>query len=128
MVYYGAEQDKAKYDAATEGYEERVWDILNEFRIEISRSRRLVSEKVYEDLRSLYQYVAWEIDPKIREIIKKGDFDKQMMEEATVLSERFATEVSQRIDDEIDRLASELGLKVRTPAKVLGRRKSLQNN
>ena len=48
VVYYGAQENRERYDLARRQYDEKVWDILNEFRAEISRSRRLVSERAYE--------------------------------------------------------------------------------
>ena len=44
VAYYSAQGNAEHFDLAKKQYEESVWDILNEFRAEISRSRRLVSE------------------------------------------------------------------------------------
>lgn len=113
VVYYGAEESKERFDDAAKEYDDGVWEILNEFSREISRSRRLVSEKAYQELRSLYDYIVRDIDPKISAINKRGELNRKTVEESEQLSVRFSSEVTQRIDDEIDRLASELDLKVR---------------
>jgi hypothetical protein len=113
VVYYGSEKSKERYEIARKEYDDSVWDILNEFRTEISRARRLVSEQAYEELQSLYDYIVRDIDRKISDIIKREELDAKSVQESSDLGPRFSLEVSQRIDDAIDRLASELGLKVK---------------
>jgi hypothetical protein len=110
VVYYGAQQNMKRYDLARKQYDESVWDILNEFRAEISRSRRLVSERAYERLDSLYEYVVHDIDVKISDIILMDELDVKKSKE---IAERFSVEVSKKLDDAIDDLASELNLKVK---------------
>ena len=109
VVYYGAQENTERYDLARKQYDESVWDILNEFRAEISRSRRLVSERAYERLDSLYHYVVHDIDVKISDIIRTEELDIKKSRE---MAERFSVEVSKKLDDAIDDLASELKLKV----------------
>lgn len=109
VVYYGAQENTERYDLARKQYDESVWDILNEFRAEISRSRRLVSERAYERLDSLYHYVVHDIDVKISDIIRTEELDIKKSRE---MAERFSAEVSKKLDDAIDDLASELKLKV----------------
>jgi hypothetical protein len=110
VVYYGAQENPERYDLARKQYEEEVWDILNDFRTEISRSRRLVSERDYERLDSLYEYVVHDIDVRISDVIRA---DKLDVEKSGEIAERFSVEVSKKLDDAIDDLASELNLKVK---------------
>ena len=110
VVYYGAQQNTEHYSLAKKQYEENVWDILNEFRTEISRSRRLVSEHAYERLDSLYKYVVLDLDVRITDVIRA---DKLDIEKSRAIAERFSVEVSKKLDDAIDALASELNLKVK---------------
>jgi len=58
-----------RYELAKKRYDEEVWDILNKFRSEISRSRWLASEHAYEKLDSLYDYVVHDLDMQISNII-----------------------------------------------------------
>lgn len=109
VVYYGAQENMERYDLARKQYDESVWDILNEFRAEISRSRRLVSEHAYKRLDSLYNYVVHDIDVKMSDIIRTDELDSEKSRE---IAERFSVEVSKKLDDAIDDLASELNLKV----------------
>jgi hypothetical protein len=108
-AFLGSEKNIERYDLARKQYDENVWDILQEFRAEISRSRRLVSEGAFERLNSLYSYVVYDLDQKISAIIKKEELDVKKSEE---LAERFSEEVSKKFDDAIDDLASELNLKI----------------
>jgi hypothetical protein len=110
VVYYGAENNVERYDLAKKEYDEKVWDILNQFREEISRSRRLVSEQAYEHLDSLYKYVVHDLDAQISDIIRAKMIDVKKSED---IAERFSVEVSRKLDDAIDDLASELNLKVK---------------
>ena len=110
VVYYGSEKNMERYDLARKQYDESVWDILQDFRAEISRSRRLVSENAFEKLNKLYGYVVYEIDQEISDLIKMEELD---VERAIEIAQRFSEEVSKRLDDAIDDLASELNLKIR---------------
>jgi hypothetical protein len=110
VVYYGAQQNAERYEVARKQYDDEVWDILNDFRTEISRSRRLVSERAYERLNALYEYVVHDLDMQISEIIRAETLDAAKSGE---IAERFTVEVSKKLDDAIDDLASELNLKVK---------------
>ena len=110
VVYYGSRSDKERYDAARKLYEESVWALLNEFRTEISRSRRLVSERAFQNLNGLYDYVVHDLDPKITDLISKDIVDVQGCHE---IANRFSKEVSTKLDEALNDLASELHLKIR---------------
>jgi RNAse (barnase) inhibitor barstar len=109
VVYYGAQENAERYNIARKQYEESIWDILNEFRTEISKSRRLVSERAYEKLDSLYDYIVGDIDVKITALIRRKRIESG---ESSEIADRFSKEVSKKLDDAIDDLASELKLKV----------------
>jgi hypothetical protein len=110
VVYYGAQGNKGRYQAARKEYDESVWDILNEFRTKISESRRLVSERAYEKLNSLYDYIVGDVDLKLSALMNKKEIDAGI---SSALADRFSNEVSRRLDDELNDLASELHLKVK---------------
>jgi hypothetical protein len=109
VVYYASGKNKKLYQTAKTEYNEKVWDVLDEFRVVISRSRRLVSERAYEDLCLLYKYVVHDLDRKVSDII---EMDVPNINEALELGSRFSKEVSQKLDDEIDSIADEMELKV----------------
>ena len=111
VVYYCALNNHKRYEIARTQYEDSVWEILNTFRTEISRSRRLVSEGAFQKLNSLYDYVVHDIDNKVSVLIADDKFD---IEGCSQMATRFSREVSEKLDDALNELASELQLKVRS--------------
>ncbi|HEX5314578.1 MAG TPA: hypothetical protein VFX38_06725 [Gammaproteobacteria bacterium] len=107
VVYYGTGDDTDRYAAASAAYEERVWKMLDGFRTEISKSRRLVSETAFRELNALYEYIVGDIDRKVGEFAGKPEINRKACAE---LSTRFTDEVSARLDDALFKLASELRL------------------
>jgi len=110
VVYYASGKNKELYQVAKTEYDAKVWDVLDEFRVVISRSRRLVSEAAYKNLCSLYEYVVHDLDREVSNII---EMDEPNINRALILGNRFSTEVSQKLDDEIDTIADEMDLKVK---------------
>jgi hypothetical protein len=112
VTYYASEANREKFEIARREYERDVWDLLNELRVQASKSRRLASEKAYRKLLDCYAYVAYDVDLQISALAKRNELDSNAIEQATLLSQRFTEEVSNKIDEIIDDLASELHLKV----------------
>ena len=112
VTYYASESSKEQFEIARKEYDENVWELLNELRVQASKSRRLASEAAYKELLSFYNYVVHDIDRKISDLIKKGELDAATIEQSAALSQRFSNEVSESIDEIIDHLAHELHLKV----------------
>jgi F0F1-type ATP synthase membrane subunit b/b' len=111
VVYYGADKrDTERYKVAKKEYDEKNWDLIEQFRVEISRSRRLASERAYNRLNSLYEYIVGELDVQISDLISSKELDVKKSKE---IADTFSKEVSKRLDHEIDDLASELNLKVK---------------
>jgi hypothetical protein len=113
VAYYGARRDVDRFNAARKAYEDAVWGLLDEFRTEISRSRRLVSEAAFLDLNSLYEYVVYDLDQKISNLASADDIDSSACGQ---LADRFSKEVSKKLDDALYQLARELNLTSNTPS------------
>lgn len=111
VVYYGANGNQELYARARNEYNESIWLILHEFRVEISKARRLVSEKAYERLNALYDYIIGDLDLKISAIISMERPDSLS---CATLASRFSNEVTKALDDALNDLASELNLKVKS--------------
>ena len=109
VVYYGAKGDQELYERARNEYNESIWLILHEFRVEISKARRLVSEKAYDRLNALYDYIVGDIDVKISAIIGEEKLDSIS---CNAMASRFSSEVTNALDDALNELASQLNLKV----------------
>jgi hypothetical protein len=108
VVYYAASGDERYPDVAND-YEDKIWDMLNDFRIQTSKARRLLSEKAYIEFEAFYKYITHDIDVQVSSLIAQKD-GKNHTKKATELSERFSEEVSKRIDDMLKKVAGEFGL------------------
>jgi hypothetical protein len=111
VAYYGREENAERYEGARKAYDENVWDLLEEFRSQISKSRRLISEEAYKGLGDLYKYIVYDIDDEISDLIKEEGLNPKTVRKFKKLSTRFTEQVSQRLDDAIYTLANELQLK-----------------
>ena len=109
VVYYGARGDKIRFDKACQAYEETVWSLLDDFRTQISRSRRLISESAFSELNKLYDYVVHDIDQKVSSVAEL-DSDRINSVACEELSRRFSIEVSPMLDNALYELAKELRL------------------
>ena len=111
VVYYGAHDRADHYARATKEYGEAVWDLLNDFRVQISKARWLVSQDAYGRLDALYDYVVHDVDVVVTEAARSAVPNPAICQP---LAHRFSAEVTQRLDDAMDQLASALHLKVLT--------------
>src|SRR5579872_76552 len=111
VVYYRSRNDKERYDTARKQYEDTVWNLLNEFRTDISRSRMLVSESAFQNLNSLYDYVVHDLDLKVSDLMSEDS--PHIQEDCRKMADRFSKEVSEKLDQALNDLASELQLKIR---------------
>lgn len=111
VVYYADRGDRDAYQLAAKGYEEKIWDLLHALRVQTSTARRLVSEEAYNRLVALYRYVVDDLDPAVTSVVRDESLGTP---ETNRLAHRFSDEVSNRLDDELDRLAAEVKLKVGT--------------
>jgi hypothetical protein len=99
VVYYGANGNRELYARARNEYNESIWLILHEFRVEISKARRLVSEKAYERLNGLYDYIVGDLDQKISAIIGAEKPDSLS---CAAMASRFSNEVTKALDDALN--------------------------
>ena len=109
VAYYG-QNAQDKYVAAVSDYENQIWDVLFELRKQTSKSRRLVSEKTYKRLVELYDRIVGELDSELREAIAKLDRAERVAALAK-LNERLRWQETKNLDDVIDTIAAEVGLK-----------------
>ncbi|HYO92207.1 MAG TPA: hypothetical protein VEQ40_11250 [Pyrinomonadaceae bacterium] len=121
VVYYGSKDNQEeKYRQAKGEFDKRIWDVFNEMRREISRSRRLISEEAYKKLIELLRYLQ-EIDSEVSELVE-AEFDGDSIKKYAELYERRISNVSEIIDEALNDLAQELRLKgsqtARTPASA----------
>jgi hypothetical protein len=109
VTYYGSSGIEEQYEAAWREYDESIWEVLSAVRNEVSRSRHLVSEACYSALRSIYEDEMVRLDRELggaREEMRpprpRGAFHE--------LNQRIYHEVTDRIDEILARVATEVGL------------------
>ena len=100
---YRMDGNDAKYKEVIAQYHQETWGILNRLRVNMSKSRRLISENAYRDLVGFYQWLTLEFDQKVRKVI---DDDQGHLE----LNRLIYNEVTTKIDELLYFLANELNL------------------
>lgn len=113
VTYYGSRNNHDKYDSTRIEYDERVWEVLNAIRNEISRSRRLVSEKSYQELLKLYERIV-ELDNTVSSLITTEEPRKNRSTEFSKLNSFIYSDMTKQIDDVINAMATELHLKAKS--------------
>lgn len=112
VVYYAIPNNLKEYNIARKEYDEKIWEIFNQIRRDISISRRLVSEKAFQELLSFYAFMV-ELDKQISSLPISDELNKGIIKRAVELNGYFYTDVTSKIDKLVDYLASELDLKVK---------------
>ena len=112
VAYYGA-QDAAdrnqKYVDAENDYDKNIWDVFRLTRNEISRSRRLISNRMYDRLISLYEDQMVVLDKEIQGARSAPDASDRT-EAFFILNNRIYGGVTSDIDELLNEIATELGL------------------
>jgi hypothetical protein len=114
VAYHGARREQSEYLAAVKAYRTEIWETLSTLRKQISRSRRLISDNAHGRLVRLYSQIVTFDD----EIAKRALDTQSTAEVASGLSklqERIITEISEMLEEVIDMLANEMGLKAKAP-------------
>jgi hypothetical protein len=107
------EKSKTKYRKAVQKYDARTWGILNEVRIDVSKSRRLISEDAYRQLRTFYEWLTKELEPRVRKVIGEDTGHGE-------LNGYIYNEASDRIDELLRLLGRELHLASNSAKKWMG--------
>lgn len=86
VAYYGSSDNNEKYDMIKKEYDESIWNILNQFRNEITKARMLASDDSYQKLLNFYEYIV-ELDKKISSLFQDNELNEnQKMEFAKINS------------------------------------------
>lgn len=108
LTYYAGEGLKTEYEASWRKYHQRIWPLFSGIRNEISRSRRLASESMYQALLAFYGNMV-EIDQRLTQLHRSTALDRTIsyLDLNHELYNDFTTGIEELLDD----LASELHLK-----------------
>jgi hypothetical protein len=110
VTFYADDSAEERYTAAVKDYEDKIWDALSKLRNEISKSRRLISEEAFKSLVSLYDHIT-DLDSELAGFVR-ADLPRQKRIAAVAeLQKTLRLEMTAKLDEVIDMLAREVGLK-----------------
>jgi len=120
VAYYGGLGIEDQYEAAWREYDESIWDVLNDVRSEVSVSRRLVSEPAYRALRHIYEEDMVRVDRQLSgaRVAQSGEPRQAALSE---LNRNIYSAVTDRIDETLADVASEIGLSSASPGAAIRR-------
>jgi flagellar basal body-associated protein FliL len=107
ITYYGDGHDESRYAAASEAYDQEIWDALSLYRYQVTRARRLVSETAYRQLVDFYHEMT-RMDNELSVIVKEHDAIRK--ESLSALNGRIYTETTPKIDELVHWIAVEAHL------------------
>jgi hypothetical protein len=109
LTYYGGQGISERLKQAEEDYERELWDVLNHVRNEISRSRRLVTERTYQKLLAFYKQDMVTLDHKIASARREErDMDKRAA--FLLINQQIFDDVTTSIDEMLNELAGDMKL------------------
>ena len=110
VTFHAGDPVEERYSAAVKTYETKIWEVLNNLRNQISKSRRLVSEKGYKSLVALYDEIT-SLDSKLADFIRQDLSKEERVTALAKIHEALRWEMTKKLDEIIDMLAKEVRLK-----------------
>ncbi|MFZ6799453.1 hypothetical protein [Undibacterium sp. Di24W] len=106
VTHAGSSGSQDSLNAAWNDYSEKVWASLHDIRVQVTRSRRLVSQTVYESLHEEYKRIV-EIDRRLYGIMQlDGEFQSALSD----MNNEIYTTVSEAFDAALHMVATEVQL------------------
>ena len=113
VAFYGRQEDRDKFASVAHSYDEGVWRVFPEMRIEISRAQRYLSYDTCLQLQALYAFIV-EFDNLLSGLISRPEADPGLHARQgslfSLLNEYIYAQVTKRIEDAIASVAAELRL------------------
>jgi hypothetical protein len=110
VAFNGSEEREEQYAKSVSEYEEGIWDVLSKLRNQTSKSRRLVSERGYQNLVSLYKHIV-ELDAQLDRIVRGRLPPKERAKALRPIGKALYSEMTEKLDETLDVLAQEVKLK-----------------
>nr|WP_314863569.1 hypothetical protein [uncultured Undibacterium sp.] len=107
VTYAGSSGSQDSLNAAWNDYSDKVWDSLHDIRVQITRSRRLVSQTAYESLQDEYKRIV-EIDRRLSGIMQLDPNEYQYS--LADMNNEIYTTVSEAFDAALYMVATEVQL------------------
>jgi hypothetical protein len=115
VPYYRQFPERDLHAAALKAYEKDAGKLLSKIRAEISKALRLTPHSIFEDLKRLYYNKLLPLDLKVSQLAASDARSEGKTSEWHKLNHYAVYELSEIVDDIIDKLASELKLKAGKP-------------
>jgi hypothetical protein len=109
LTYYGGQGMTDRLKQAEEDYEREIWEVLNNIRNEISRSRHLVTEHAYKKLLVFYKEDMITLENKINST-RREERDRDKRAAFLVINSQIFDDVTTSIDQMLNELAEEMKL------------------
>lgn len=110
VPYYRQFPERDLFATALKAYEENSGKILRKIRAEISKALRLTPHPIYQELKDLYYKQLLPLDLKVSQFASAAK-NQDMTREWHELNQYVVYELSEIVDQIIDKLANELKLK-----------------
>jgi hypothetical protein len=114
VPYYRQFPERSLYPAALKAYEENSGKLLSKIRAEISKALRLTPHSIYQELKDLYYQQLLELDLEVTQLAASDEKQQDRTGEWRKLNRYAVYELSEIVDNIVNRLASELNLKAST--------------
>jgi uncharacterized protein YukE len=113
VSFYRLLDDDKNYAVACQKYQAEAADLLEQFRAELSTSRRLVSPSMHDKLRDLYFDTILSIDASLERLIRENNSAREKWEEQ---HKRSFEDAQSAIEKALSELAIELQLTTQSVA------------
>lgn len=111
VTYWDPVAQTTLYNNAVSKYQENVYGLLLRLRPEISKSLRLTSHKMYDELISLYYDELVKLDSTINQLLMRQKPGEPRLKEWDGMNRYAVFKLSEKVDQVLDNLAQELRLK-----------------
>jgi hypothetical protein len=118
VPYYRQFPERDLFSTAMKTYEENSGKLLSKIRAKISKVLRLTPYPIYEELKDLYYKQLLSLDLKVSQLAASNVKNQDMTREWRELNQYVVYELSEIVDQIIDKLANELKLKANKCTKV----------
>jgi DNA-binding transcriptional ArsR family regulator len=114
VPYYHQFPERNLYPIALKNYEENSSKLLSKIRAEISKALRLTPPSIYQELKKLYYQKLLPLDLELSQLALRDKKQQGKISEWRKLNHYAVHELSEDVDNIIDKLANDLNLKARS--------------
>jgi hypothetical protein len=120
VPYYRQFPERDLFPAALKAYEENAGKLLSKIRAEISKALRLTPYPIYQEIKEFYYKQLLSLDLKVSQLATSDARNQDKTGEWHKLNNYAVSELSEIVDNLINKLANELKLKATNFTKAPG--------